>query len=61
MSVHPDKTVADDEERSGFDRLFSLLYDDLRQIARRHLRNERAEHTLAAQARPGAATQGHAR
>jgi RNA polymerase sigma-70 factor, ECF subfamily len=50
MSVHRDKTVTDDDDRHGFDRLFSLFYDDLRQIARRHLRNERAEHTLAATA-----------
>lgn len=29
-----------------FDRLFALFYDELREIARRHLRRERAGHTL---------------
>ena len=31
---------------SALDRLVPILYDELRQIARRHLRGERADHTL---------------
>jgi RNA polymerase sigma factor (TIGR02999 family) len=51
-------TVSDDElselvqrwtsgDRAAFDRIVELLYDDLRDIAHRHLRSERAEHTLS--------------
>jgi RNA polymerase sigma factor (TIGR02999 family) len=34
-------------DESAFDRLISLLYDDLLQVARRHLRGERSGHTLS--------------
>lgn len=33
-------------DREMLDRLFPLIYDELRQIARRHLRGERFDHTL---------------
>ena len=33
-------------ERDAFDRLFPLVYDELRHIAHRQLGGERAEHTL---------------
>jgi RNA polymerase sigma factor (TIGR02999 family) len=33
-------------EGTEFDRLFTLYYDELREIARRHLRRERVGHTL---------------
>ena len=35
---------------AALDRLVPLLYDDLRRVARRHLRRERPEHTLQATA-----------
>lgn len=35
-----------EHEALEFDRLFSLFYDELREIARRHLRRERSGHTL---------------
>jgi RNA polymerase sigma factor (TIGR02999 family) len=35
-------------DRDAFDRLIPLVYDELRQIARAHLRAERATHTLQA-------------
>ncbi|CAN5749554.1 sigma-70 family RNA polymerase sigma factor [soil metagenome] len=35
-----------DGEAGAFDELFSLIYRDLHQIARNHLRNERDDHTL---------------
>lgn len=35
-----------DGDREAFDRLVDLLYDELRAMARRHLRRERADHTL---------------
>jgi RNA polymerase sigma-70 factor, ECF subfamily len=34
-------------DRREFDRIFELLYPDLRAIAQRHLRRERPDHTLA--------------
>ena len=34
-------------ETARFDELLPLVYEDLRQIARRHLRGERANHTLS--------------
>jgi RNA polymerase sigma-70 factor, ECF subfamily len=37
-------------EPGDFDSLFALCYDELREIARRHLRGERSGHTLAATA-----------
>jgi RNA polymerase sigma-70 factor, ECF subfamily len=46
----PPPPAGDDAERVEFDRLFALLYDDLRLMARRHLRREREDHTLAATA-----------
>jgi RNA polymerase sigma-70 factor (ECF subfamily) len=36
-----------DGDRSALDRLMALVYDELRQIAHRHLRGERADHTLS--------------
>lgn len=33
-------------DKQALDRLFPLIYDELRQIARRHLRGERHDHTL---------------
>ena len=33
-------------DRAAFDRLIDVLYDDLRAIARRHLQDERPDHTL---------------
>ncbi len=36
--------------RDAFDRLFPLLYDELRDLAARHLRRERTPHTLQATA-----------
>lgn len=36
-----------DGEESALDRLFSLVYDDLRAIAHRKLRSERPDHTLS--------------
>lgn len=33
-------------ERAALDRLISLVYDELREVARRHLARERAGHTL---------------
>jgi RNA polymerase sigma factor (TIGR02999 family) len=41
--TRPDR---DGQTREEFDRLFAVLYDDLRAIARRHLRRERPGHTL---------------
>lgn len=38
------------QERAHADRLFALLYDDLRRIARGHMRREASEHTLSATA-----------
>lgn len=35
-----------DGEKEALDRLIPLVYDDLRRIARRHLRGERSGHTL---------------
>jgi RNA polymerase sigma factor (TIGR02999 family) len=35
-----------DGDRTAFDRLTEILYDDLRAIAHRHLLSERADHTL---------------
>ena len=35
-------------DRAHADRLFALLYDDLRRIARGHMRREASEHTLSA-------------
>ena len=35
-----------DGEEQALDRLIPLLYDDLRQLARSHLRSERSAHTL---------------
>jgi RNA polymerase sigma factor (TIGR02999 family) len=37
-------------DTAALDRLVPLLYDDLRRVARRHLRRERPEHTLQATA-----------
>lgn len=34
-------------DRAALDRLFPLIYDELRKIARRHLRGERFDHTLS--------------
>jgi RNA polymerase sigma factor (TIGR02999 family) len=34
-------------DRAAFDRLFALLYDDLRRIAHRHLRRQPTGHTLS--------------
>jgi RNA polymerase sigma-70 factor, ECF subfamily len=53
--ARPTKSAPDDEhgpfdsasERAEFERLFAALYDDLRSIARRHLRREHPDHTLA--------------
>jgi len=44
-----DKLIAayQNGDEAAFDPLFSLLYDDLLQIARRHLMGERAGHTLS--------------
>ncbi len=39
-----------DGDPEALDQLTPLIYDDLRKIARRHLRNERAGHTLQATA-----------
>jgi len=39
-----------DGDRSAFDRLLPVLYDDLLAIARNHLVRERADHTLNTQA-----------
>ena len=36
-----------DGDRTAFDRIVELLYDDLRSIAHRHLQSERADHTLS--------------
>ena len=33
-------------EASAFDRLVPLVHDELRQLARRYMRRERADHTL---------------
>jgi RNA polymerase sigma factor (TIGR02999 family) len=37
-------------ETSAFDRLVPLVHDELRQLARRHMRRERPDHTLQATA-----------
>jgi RNA polymerase sigma factor (TIGR02999 family) len=37
-------------DEAALDRLMRLVYDDLRRVARRHLRNERQGHTLQATA-----------
>jgi RNA polymerase sigma factor (TIGR02999 family) len=55
MSAGPDDPRPTDplptHDVSGdFDSLFALCYDELREIARRHLRRERSGHTLAATA-----------
>jgi RNA polymerase sigma factor (TIGR02999 family) len=55
MSAGPDDPRPTDplptQDVSGdFDSLFALCYDELREIARRHLRRERSGHTLAATA-----------
>jgi RNA polymerase sigma factor (TIGR02999 family) len=34
-------------DQAAFDRLFPLVYDDLRQMAHRHLARERGDHSLA--------------
>lgn len=36
-----------DGDRAALDRLLPLLYDELRSLARRHLRRERDDHTLS--------------
>jgi RNA polymerase sigma factor (TIGR02999 family) len=36
-----------DGDRTAFDRIVELVYDDLRTIAHRHLQSERVDHTLS--------------
>jgi RNA polymerase sigma-70 factor, ECF subfamily len=50
MAENLEAFATPDDDRSEFDRLFALLYDDLRLLARRHLSRERGDHTLAATA-----------
>ena len=37
-----------DEDREAMDALLAAVYDQLRRLARQHLRNERGTHTLSA-------------
>ena len=40
--------LAEEGDRAAFDRLLGLVYDELRQVARRQLARERDDHTLRA-------------